>query len=136
MTIDRALKPKGAGAAVLLAIMISVSGCTTSAIEDTAPQAASSQVSGSAVQADNGLAVPPPARTSGRVPQYPNLAETRRTAAPQFSDEELASTTDTLRARRTSLASAARDPIRDQAEFLREIGRTHGDNTLRQIEER
>lgn len=119
-----------------MAVAVGLAGCATAMNEDAVPRSASAQASPGAVQGANGLPPLPPARTTGRVPEYPNLAVTRRTAAPQFSDEERASSAEALRERRTSLADAASDPIRDQADFLREIGRTHGDETLRQIEDR
>lgn len=136
MTFGRSLTAKAIQAAGALTAMIWVSGCATATMDGAATQTAPAQLAHSAGQSGNALPAPPPARSTGRAPQTPNLAVTRRTASPQFTDEERASAADSLRVRRNSLADAGRDPIRDQAEFLRQIGRSHGDNTLRQIEER
>lgn len=133
MTCERSKLKRLVRALGGLAVAAALAGCATAG-EDAVPRSASA--SPAAGQGADGLPPLPPARTTGRVPEYPNLAVTRRTAAPQFSDEERASSAEALRERRTSLADASSDPIRDQAEFLREIGRTHGDETLRQIEDR
>lgn len=98
-----------------VAMVLLLCGCTTAAIENVAP-------------------AQPVARDFAVPGDYPNLNVVPTPAAAQFTEEEKTARMEDLRARRAQLAGEAqRQGVRDRSAELRRLGRTHADDTLKEI---
>jgi hypothetical protein len=107
--------------AVPLALLLA--GCTTAAIEDVGPVASTP----AAAEAEQ--------PSFARPGDYPNLNVVPTPAAAQFTEEEKTARVDELRSRRDRLVGqAASQGVRDRSAELRQLGRSHADDTLRAIE--
>ena len=115
-------------ACVVLAGLVPA-GCATATMEDAVPASALEEAPPAAD------APAPPAAPEQGAGTYPNLNVTPAVAAPQISAEQKAAETAGLRARREQLAAqAGQRGVSDDAEALRRLAGSHGEETLKEIE--
>lgn len=108
-----------------------LAGCATATIEDAVP-------AGALAGAPSADAMQSARSTSGQGPgdgNYPNLAAEPPAAAPQITEEQKASETAALRARRQQISGAGRgQPAGTSEADMRRLAQSHGEDVLRQIE--
>ncbi|WP_320410217.1 hypothetical protein [Mesorhizobium sp. Root157] len=98
-----------------------LAACSTASIEDAAPAAA-------AAPAQPNLVGP---RDTGA---FPNLNIPAQQAAPQFTDEETNAKLAALKADQAAAQNPARAGARNDSASLNALARSHGKDTLKQIE--
>jgi hypothetical protein len=71
---------------------------------------------------------------ASRTGTYPNINERREAATTQLTDAEAEASAATLAARRDEIAAAQAAPRQSESERLRQLGATHGQRTIDEIE--
>jgi len=112
-----------------------LAGCATATIEDAVPAGAlAGAPSADAVQSAGSTQ----GQGQGQGPgggNYPNLNAEPPAAAPQITEEQKASETAALRARRQQISGAGRSqPAGTSEADMRRLAQSHGEDVLRQIE--
>ena len=114
-----------------------LSGCATASIEDAVPAGALSQAprddapsAAPAAETDD-VAAAERAPTAGT---FPDLNVAPSAAAPQISPQDKAADTADLRAKRQQLAGRPPGQAASDGGRLRQLARSHGEATLKEIE--
>ena len=103
-------------------LVLAVSGCSTTSLEDAAPVSSSAQTGA-------------PATAFSAPGTYPNLNVVPEPAAPQFTQEQIDAEADRLRATRDGVSGGSQSrAVSTSASELRRLGRNHGDDAVRIIE--
>ena len=114
------------GMVMALTVAMPLAACTTANLQDAMPVSAQAQPAAVG-------SVPPQSSAYTGPDGYPDLNVPMRAAAPQITDEDFATTSAALRARRDGLAAGGAGPG-TSADDLRRIAGSHADETIRAIE--
>lgn len=111
-------------------LCLCLAGCATASIEDAVPAGALAEPVAAQAQA----AASPAAGQAAAGPAYPNLNAEPTAAAPQITEEQRASETAALRARRDQIAGRGQGAVGSSEADLRRLAQRHGEDVLKEIE--
>lgn len=106
-------------------LCLCLAGCATASIEDAVPAGALAEPVAAQAQA---------AATPASGPAYPNLNAEPAAAAPQITEEQRASETAALRARRDQITGRGQGAVGSSEADLRRLAQRHGEDVLKEIE--